>query len=920
MWSFHVFGQQITRHFTVEDGLPSTEVYFVHQDFDGYMWFCTDRGVSRYNGQKFENFTVQDGLCSNTNFQIFEDSSHNLWFTGFNGTLSYWEYSTKSFKAFAQNEQLKEYLGPYNWVHSLVFTDDSMLMFQYARPAVLVSPKSEEFGSISIYSQYTNDTFSNLVIHSMGRRRPLNYYLNKERSLNDTIVEQDLTSLHTLVSSLPKEGNISQIYQTQKGWFVSTAVGLMTLENMGHRKTLFNGVEISSVCIDFEKNLWVSTIRDGVFVLRQEKITNHDVLKFLKPGDRITAIQTLGEEVLFGTSKGVVSSLYGEQLSVKADESDIHHMGFANGVVRASFGQVISKTDKGFVVEKNPKQADNYQTIRINDTIDFFFTAYKYGFINPHSQEENSINGRVITATSDTVGNVYFSTLADLMVANYKHGVELTSMIKSLGFTGHTVREIDLSIDSVLVVATSGSGLIISTRSGRIIVKLTKENGLASNMINAIYIDPVLSRIWCCTNRGISIVDYEFKLDSFFVKNIDNINKTHGLLSSFLLDIVAKDSMIWVASQKGISSIPKTFRQEKNPSPKLQIEHVTALGKMITNGVELIYNQNDINLRYNAFSLHKPIDKAFYRYRLVKVSSDRNPWTETNEQQISFMNLESGEYIFEVSARADNSSWSKPVPFEFIINPYFLDRTLVRFGIVLSILMLVSLAVFFRFRKIIRENETQLKLKNLQIENTGLELQSLRGQMNPHFIFNALKSIQKLIMVDDKTRANSLLTRFSKLIRSSLEYTRKDFIALPKEIDFLTNYLEIELQRTPDKFQYDIKLDLIELEDLEIPSLLIQPICENAIKHAFVSGTGKLSIHLTKHSEDLIQVVVIDNGIGYYNARLRVPSHQNSLGLDIVRSRLSLLKDQGYDCGMEIFPVDEVTKKGTRVTVMIPCK
>ena len=98
--SLPCLGQVKFSLFTTDDGLPSDEIYYVHEDADGYIWFCTDRGISRYNGYEFENFNTKDGVTYNTVFKVFEDDSHNLWFTCFDGSITVFNWDTKSFHGF----------------------------------------------------------------------------------------------------------------------------------------------------------------------------------------------------------------------------------------------------------------------------------------------------------------------------------------------------------------------------------------------------------------------------------------------------------------------------------------------------------------------------------------------------------------------------------------------------------------------------------------------------------------------------------------------------------------------------------------------------------------------------------------------------------------------------------------------------
>ena len=224
-----------------------------------------------------------------------------------------------------------------------------------------------------------------------------------------------------------------------------------------------------------------------------------------------------------------------------------------------------------------------------------------------------------------------------------------------------------------------------------------------------------------------------------------------------------------------------------------------------------------------------------------------------------------------------------------------------------------------RVSRIMDRNNLELAMQELELKNSKLESKALRGQMNPHFVFNVLNSIQKLILTEDKESANKLLNRFSKLIRSSLKYSRLEFIPIDQEVDFLTNYLNIETLRYPERFTFEIAVkDFLVEEEIKIPPLVIQPLCENAIKHAFKENGGRLFVTISKIDEHSLLIVVSDNGIGMENATKIHDSE--SLGLEIVRNRLDLFKDQGYKAEMTVSSLNSGLQTGTVIELILPYK
>lgn len=223
------------------------------------------------------------------------------------------------------------------------------------------------------------------------------------------------------------------------------------------------------------------------------------------------------------------------------------------------------------------------------------------------------------------------------------------------------------------------------------------------------------------------------------------------------------------------------------------------------------------------------------------------------------------------------------------------------------------------------------KAELLQLEATKLQLKALRAQMNPHFMFNALNSIQHYITSNDVTFAAKYLSKFATLMRRSLDYSEKEIISLEEEIEFLKNYLEINAKlRFEDRLDYTVWVDdEIEEDIIGVPTMIIQPYVENAIEHGLRPiEKGTIRVEFTAlEEEDAILCTIEDNGVGRKKAReLQEASGQlkqhKSMGTAITEKRLQILH-QAYANRpfVEIIDLmDQTTQlgKGTRVEVFIP--
>lgn len=219
-----------------------------------------------------------------------------------------------------------------------------------------------------------------------------------------------------------------------------------------------------------------------------------------------------------------------------------------------------------------------------------------------------------------------------------------------------------------------------------------------------------------------------------------------------------------------------------------------------------------------------------------------------------------------------------------------------------------------------RNSKMKQEHEQLQLKLKEIQLSSLQQQMNPHFISNALNSVQNYLVKDAKTSASRLVSLFSKLMRTSLYHSRAEAVSIADEVEFLTRYLQIEQQRFPEKFNFQITI-MPELEQdlIMIPPLLIQPLCENAVKHAFGSETrnGLIEVLFEQHTFDSVRCIVRDNGIGIQKSKISKSSDSGkSIGMSLVRQRIEILTSQNLNAGIDLRDLEN--PRGTEVELILP--
>lgn len=229
-------------------------------------------------------------------------------------------------------------------------------------------------------------------------------------------------------------------------------------------------------------------------------------------------------------------------------------------------------------------------------------------------------------------------------------------------------------------------------------------------------------------------------------------------------------------------------------------------------------------------------------------------------------------------------------------------------------LVLLLVTAYFMFKYI----------KQQRLANNLLALKSLRSQMNPHFIFNALNSVNTFIATNDERTANKYLSDFSQLMRAVLENSEEDFIPLKKEIELLNLYTKLEHFRFQDKFDYSINVDeTIDTEEFQIPPMLLQPYIENAVWHGlrYKTEKGHLNINIQPKSKDEITITISDDGIGRERSKALKTDHQkkqNSKGMNNIKKRVAILNEMYKDkVDVTINDFQELEDAGTKVVVTL---
>ena len=483
------------------------------------------------------------------------------------------------------------------------------------------------------------------------------------------------------------------------------------------------------------------------------------------------------------------------------------------------------------------------------------------------------------------------------------------------------INEIHEYKDAGLLMSSHSHGILYKDHRSGHTYKLDKSNGLSSNIVNRVFIEND-STIWAATNNGLNkIVVGPGKIFFNNVKSISLLSTINGLNSNYIYDIAKHGDNIWVATQNGINYFNPDHVKITNFEPVLEFDSIVVNRENIVsnNRHTLEHDENDLTFYYTGYSHKKLKDKLFYNYALVKNNTD-TVWIETDNRNIQFTNLPHGIYNFLVRALNSKGEWSsKSADFPFVIKKHYTNTLWFKFGVILIVGFIGYWLYRMRENTILQREKQKQLVSEAETRAKQSELNALRNQMNPHFIYNSLNSIQNYIFEGDPKSANYYLSKFSRLIRQSLELSKLENITIKEEQTFLHNYLELEKMRFEEKFIYEINNDSHIDPEYKMPSLLIQPIIENAIKHGFkdITYQGKLKIDFRLQNETL-EISVIDNGVGIIKSSSK--SNHKSLSYNIIQDRIDILNStlQNPIAEIKILNNTDATTTGTHVLIVLP--
>ena len=547
-----------------------------------------------------------------------------------------------------------------------------------------------------------------------------------------------------------------------------------------------------------------------------------------------------------------------------------------------------------------------------------------------YESKRNVSSNYIYNVMVDKAGIVWMSTFNGLNRLDPKSG-------KIYVFHHDNGNPLSISNDRILCsfedskgniwVGTFGGGLNKYDRKTGIFTKFSKKEGFPDNVIYNV-IEDRSGYLWLTSNSG--LIRFNAKDNTFARYDINDGIQSHEF-NGGAAEILA-DGRIVVGGMNGFNLFnPKDIKINRK-IPKMVITEFSIFNKpygvYIEDGDTVILspNNNFFSISFAALDYTNP-SKSQYAYILSNYDKD---WIQTDatRRKAEYTDVKPGTYRFIVKGTNNDGIWNEQgISFVIIVKPPFYKTWFFRILLIAMLLFVTWLFIRGRVRKVKEQNKVATKMLNIEKEMFELEQKALRLQMNPHFIFNSLNSIQSFIISNDSENAINYLAKFSQLMRLILTTSREAYIPLSQEISLLKHYLDLENMRFNNRYQYEIRVESgMDTEYIGIPPMIIQPYIENAILHGFMNkkiGDCKLLVQMWEE-EDYILCVIEDNGIGREKAmeiKHKSGLTQKSQGIIITKERLDILNRQLKNkISVEITDLKDETGNatGTRVRLIIP--
>lgn len=939
----NTFSQEPSYSIIGEDELAGLDIYTLAQDKNNFIWLGTENGIYRYDGYIFKKYD-NENLKAKSIFGFNKDNNGDLYCFNLSGQVLKIKHDSielfyqipdsllSSFYEIAfdsDNNLIVVGLIPF-WIDK---SKQAHLYFNSGNNSFMTSvkrDKSKIYFSRQIDAQFEVEIIdgkksSLLYFDKKGKspkvimqntkgytiikdRDDFNYYEIKGDSglFQDFHLDESIRHQFSNVSYLSPDSTLWQ--STRKG----SSIALNKYKTAPfHKRLLFNNFYISSYLQDAENNLWLATLGKGILFVPNTKVLSFRN-KVELDNEVFTKIISDNNNIYVSTQSGKIYEYQQDNFSLiyNQNESKISVLKLdynkENLVINGSHlpysFNLKTKTRSPFIEIGSLKDVDCY-----NDSVFILATNKSLVFYNKYLSREVETNFKIPKNVGRTSSvfyqksehKIWLSTLKGLMVFSETNAPQIFDSIYATSIIEH---------NKSIWVATKDQG-IYRFENGKITHHLTSKKELLSDIVYKLL--AVNNNIFISHEHGLQVYDLQTGKSS-------NFDQTDGLFSNRISDFTVQNNMVWVITNKGLQFFNYKDVSKNLSPPNIIINQVFVNDSLVDFNTDKTsffnYNENRITINFITTSYHHQ-GRLKYAYKINELG---NKWQykDFKDNTVEFISLQPGSYTFTVKSISENGIESSPISYRFIISPPFWQTWW--FYVILASIFVGITILIYRF-----ELKKQRRKIELQNELNASKLIAIQSQMNPHFIFNAINSIQDLILKGDIDNSYNYIIKFSKLVRQTLNFSDKEFIDIEEEIELLETYLELEKLRFKDDFEFKIHIN--NAEDIQVPPMLIQPFVENAIKHGLLHKDGLKKVDISFNMNDTLHCTVTDNGVGRKKAQEikdRQQKKHQSFSVNATKIRFDIMKNH-YKQSLGVFYTNLEQNGepiGTKVLINMPFK
>lgn len=912
----------------IEPGVMSPGDFRCHaflEDHNGVLWLTTGAGLLQMDSEhrRFRRAPgIPDSLRSKMRSAILEDASGRLWVSGITEMFMITKDRKEVYTQ--RNNPLK--------LEVLNIPASAKKIFEDHRQRLWIASR----GSNELYRWHpdTNRLHATVFPYKKGE--------------NDQVYDI-LEDIHDEIWIAMEHSGLYR-YNEKEGF------NLHLPGNNNDALGLHYDYETNCLLIDRDGHLWIGTDRGvNIMSLHNQSFTRLDYRNSALPKSEVTGIHSARNGDVFIGYWGQGFAWLGPDLRVKAHYT---HRPDGSGIpeersqvwsfAERTNGNILIGQENGYISEFDPenKRFKHYhppgfrdQTLLCmfpeNDSITWV-GMYKHGIARWNMRSGEVTNypqiPEFVHRNTSVTGIIPYDDNY-LWLATSSGGV--VRFNKRSGKADQQVmfrRGTDTVRNVTSLLPYSDSVLLAGTDHGIFFYNHRSNTWKAQTINDQLFDEWILSMqpagkgdAWFTTPFGFYRLNGATRTLSSFVQNDDIIDNQRKVRRN--IAILQDGRLLVGASDHAVAF--SAFRLEvKPPPPDVTIVDFRVLNHPLIadsamnpdTPLKLHHNQNYIGIEFKSLQYHA--EKTRYYYKLEGMDKD---WIHAENLLVArYTNLPPGSYTFRVKSMNMAGMFSRNVTSLYIqVQPAFWQTWW--FRLLLGLLILSLVYGYFRVRLYLVRKEAKSRAA-FREELAQLEMKALRAQMNPHFIFNALNSIQTFMMKNETEQALAYLSRFARLIRNVLDHSQLNSISIARETDMLENYLELERLRLSERFDYRIMVDpKLDKDFLEIPAMVIQPFVENAIWHGLQhkNERGLLTIEFIRRG-DKILCIIEDNGIGRDAATtLKQQSHPThiSRGVQITKDRLQIYNSRfKMDASFDIEDLKDAdgNASGTRVNLWFP--